>query len=527
MLTFDEMLLSKELKTAISDLKFETPTKIQSAVIPVALKGHDVIACAETGSGKTAAFGISVLKNLSAAPDKRALILAPTRELVHQISDFMRSLAANNKEIRVASIVGGSDMKRQFKALQRRPKIIVATPGRLNDHLRRGSIKLNKAEFLVLDEGDRMLDMGFAPQLDEILKYLPNKRQTMLFTATLSNKVKKLAESYQRNPQSINIGTPSQPVSSIKQRVVQVSQHDKRDQILDEINKTKGSVIIFTRTKRRTDELAEHLSEYGLKVDVIHGGRSQGQRNQAIRSFKNGKTRILVATDVASRGIDIPQVEHVINFDIPTMDEDYVHRIGRTARNGADGEAVTFVTPHEHKTWKVLAKKYKIKGVELQEERLEKIKKFYKGNKKRSFKNSKSSKGQKRSEDSNRSSRSEKSESKKRTSRKKTSSSNKTRKSSRDSARMTERRSKSKKRSEDSNRSPRSEKSESKKRTSNKKTSSSNKTRRSSRDSARKTERNSKRKTDRKPSRSSARKSEGSKRSRRPKSNKSSRKRAK
>ena len=364
--SFSDMNLPEELEKALENLQFITPTKVQKAVIPAALKGQDLIACAETGSGKTAAYGIPIATRLSEDTTSRALILAPTRELVTQISDFLRHLT-RPCGLTVTSIVGGMDIRKQLKGLKRNPRVVVATPGRLTDHLKRGSLELNDLKYLVLDEGDRMLDMGFAPQLDVILRYLPDKRQTMLFSATLPPKVRSLANKYLQNPIQINVGRVSLPVASIKQSAVKVAVKDKDDRILDELNSRTGSVIVFLRTKRRTDFLAKHLKSYGHQVDLIHGGRTQGQRNKAIQSFREGRSRILCATDVAARGIDIPQVEHVINFDLPMMDEDYVHRIGRTARNGAQGEAVSFVTPEDNRTWIALAKKYQIQGVNLAE----------------------------------------------------------------------------------------------------------------------------------------------------------------
>lgn len=366
MQSFHEMSLANELQKALSDLKFINPTDIQKAVLPIAMQGCDLMACAQTGSGKTAAYGIPMVTRLLDDPQKHALVLAPTRELAHQISDFLRELTQHCKNIQVTSLVGGADMRKQFQALKRKPRIIVATPGRLTDHLKRKSLHLKSTEILVLDEGDRMLDMGFAPQLDEILKYLPKQRQTTLFTATLPKKVQMLAAQYLFEPQIIHVGEISQPVATVKQSVVQLRVKEKDNRIVDELNQRQGSVIVFTKTKRRTDSLARSLSLSGFSVELIHGGRTQGQRNKAIQNFKSGRRRILCATDVAARGIDIPQVEHVINFDLPMMDEDYVHRIGRTARNGASGEAVSFVTPEEHRAWQTLARKYKIKDVELE-----------------------------------------------------------------------------------------------------------------------------------------------------------------
>lgn len=365
MKTFKDLDLPSEIEKALIDLNYEKPTKVQAAVIPLAENGKDIMSCAETGSGKTAAYLIPVLKKLIKYKSKRALILAPTRELAQQITECVEDLTKYCEKFYTATLVGGMDIRKQFKALKRKPRVFVATPGRLNDHLKRRTVDLKNAEFLILDEGDRMLDMGFAPQLKTILQFLPPQRQTLLFTATLSNKVRELAQNYLDDPETVMIGEPSKPVTSIKQSVVELSSKNKNDRIIDELNNRKGSIIVFARTKRRTDSLANHLSGIGFKVDLIHGGRSQGQRNKAIRNFKDGKCRILCATDVAARGIDVPQVEHVINFDLPMMDEDYVHRIGRTARNGAEGEAVSFITPEDAYSWMKIAKKYKINGIEL------------------------------------------------------------------------------------------------------------------------------------------------------------------
>lgn len=366
MSTFQQMPLPTPLKQAFKDLNFSRPTEVQAATIPLSLKGKDLMVCAETGSGKTAAYSIPMIASLLEDPKKHALILAPTRELAQQIADVVRSLVAHAKDLKTSTLVGGADIRKQLKSLKRRPQIVIATPGRLMDHLKRKSLTLNSTALLVLDEGDRMLDMGFAPQLDAILNYLPKKRQTMLFTATLPPKVKKLAEKYLYQPESISVGQVSKPVRSIKQAVIQTTVDRKDEQLVDELNRRQGSIIIFAKTQIRTDKLSKFLGQYGFAVSRIHGGRTQGQRNQAIKGFREGQFRILCATDVAARGIDVPHVEHVINYDLPMMLEDYVHRIGRTGRNGAEGEALSFVLPHDHKTWNTLIRKYDIPGVELQ-----------------------------------------------------------------------------------------------------------------------------------------------------------------
>ncbi len=365
MKSFEEISLKDQIRKSLTDLNFLKPTETQGSVIPQLIDGSDVITVAETGSGKTAAYAIPMVEKLLSDTQEHALVLAPTRELAQQISEFLRELTTYCDGLRVLSIVGGADMRKQLNALKKNPRIIVATPGRLMDHLRRKSMNLKNTSTLVLDEGDRMLDMGFAPQLDEILKYVPQKRQTSLFTATMSESVRSLANKYLHQPKQIKVGRASMPVAAIHQSVVQVQADKKSDLVVDELINRDGSVIIFAKTKRRTTALAKHLESYGFGVDQIHGGRSQGQRNLAIRNFKAGKSRILCATDVAARGIDVPQVEHVVNFDLPMFAEDYVHRIGRTARNGRSGEAVSFVTPEDHQMWNKLVRKYQIKDVEI------------------------------------------------------------------------------------------------------------------------------------------------------------------
>ncbi len=365
MKSFEDMSLPVEIQKALKALNFKEPTPIQASTIPLASQGKDFMACAETGSGKTAAYAIPTVVSLLENKDKHALILAPTRELAQQIADFFRDLTKYCDGLSVTALIGGADIFKQFRSLKKNPRILVATPGRLTDHLHRKSLTLENTEFLILDEGDRMLDMGFAPQLDEILKFLPKQRQTSLFTATLPEKVKKLAEKYLTKPEQVNVGRISLPVLTITQTVVEVTNKEKENRLVDELNARANSVIIFAKTKIKVDKLMNFLDSYGFKVDLIHGGRSQGQRNRALANFRAGKSRILCATDVASRGIDIPSVAHVINYDLPMMVEDYVHRIGRTGRNGASGEAVTFVTPDDYRSWMMIAKKYQIKGVEL------------------------------------------------------------------------------------------------------------------------------------------------------------------
>lgn len=365
MQSFEHLDLPETLYKSLKSIGFTEPTVIQKKAIPILMDGRDLLACSETGSGKTAAYLLPMLKELFESPKQSGLILAPTRELAQQISQFLKVLVHDDRQFPTATLVGGQDIRKQFKSLQKKPRVIVATPGRLIDHLKRNTVQIHKVQTLVLDEGDRMIDMGFEPQLRQILQYLPEERQTSFFTATVDKKVQELAKKYLKNPATIMINN-SRPVAKIKQSVVRVAIQDKNETILNELNARKGSVVVFLKTRRGTDKLSKYLSEYGVSVDLIHGGKSQGQRNKAIQAFKNGKVRVLCATDVAARGIDVPQVEHVINYDLPMQDEDYVHRVGRTARNGADGEAISFVTPHEHSDWNRLVEKYEIPGARLE-----------------------------------------------------------------------------------------------------------------------------------------------------------------
>lgn len=352
MKSFKELSLPLELDRALTGMNFHTPTPIQALAIPVALMGRDLIGCAQTGTGKTAAFCIPLIVNLAKNPAKTALILAPTRELAMQIETVFKTLSKNYNDMRAALLIGGASMGPQFKALRAKPRVLVATPGRLMDHLRQRSVSLAKAEILVLDEADRMLDMGFAPQLNEILRFIPKNRQTMLFSATMPEEIRKLAAKYLHNPERVTVGTVSQPARTISQSIVETTQSNKNKTLVDELGSREGSVLIFARTKRRTDRVAKFLYEGGYRVSRIHGDRTQKQRNDAIEGFRNGKFNILVATDIAARGIDISHIAHVINYDLPAVAEDYIHRIGRTGRAGAEGKALSFVTPEDRGIWR-------------------------------------------------------------------------------------------------------------------------------------------------------------------------------
>ncbi len=356
MQSFKEMDLVPALREALEIMKYETPTPVQAEAIPIVLEGSDLMACAQTGTGKTAAFALPLLmhmsdKNRNKGVRKSVLILAPTRELVEQIAEVLSQLTVKARHCKLALIIGGVGYNHQIRDLRANPSFIIATPGRLIDHLESGRVRLNDFGVLVLDEADRMLDMGFAPQLEEIVSRMPTDRQTLLFSATLDGEVGRIAKKYLRNPKSVNVAPAHTPIEKITQNVVRTLQKEKPSTLLKEIDKITGSIIIFTRTKARTEQVAKNLDAAGHEVQMIHGDRSQAQRKRALDLFRQGKARILVATDVAARGLDIPHIEHVFNYDLPMQPEDYIHRIGRTARAGREGDAWSFVTPDDEGQW--------------------------------------------------------------------------------------------------------------------------------------------------------------------------------
>ena len=359
---FSELQLPQPITDAITKLGFTTPTPVQSQTIPLVLACRDVISLAETGSGKTAAYLIPALANTMTQTSGATLILAPTRELAVQIADVFRSLTTHTRDIRSVTLIGGSPMFKQLRDLQRHPRFIIATPGRLMDHVRQRSVNLKTVTTLVLDEADRMFDMGFAPQVNEIIKYLPADRQTMLFSATFPDEIRKLASRVLRKPAEVEVRKTKAPPITITQKVLQTDQNLKNGLTLDLINAATGSVLIFTKTKHRTDRLARYLEEYGVKVTKIHGDRSQAQRNKSIQDFRSGEMRVLVATDIAARGLDVPLVSDVINYDLPMNAEDYVHRIGRTGRAGQKGQALTLITPHDRNNWAYIARRAGVPG---------------------------------------------------------------------------------------------------------------------------------------------------------------------
>jgi len=346
--TFYELGLHHNIVRAISDMGFEEATPIQSQVIPIAKTGSDLIGQAQTGTGKTAAFAIPVLEKIETHSDKiQALVLAPTRELAIQVAEEIARLGTYTG-VRTLPIYGGQDIQRQIRALKNRPHIIIATPGRLIDHMERRTIRLSDVHTVVLDEADEMLNMGFLEEIQKILAGVPEERQTMLFSATMPPQIRRLADQFLKNPEHISVMPKSVQSPQIEQFYIEVPERQKFDALCRLIDMESPELgVVFGRTKRRVDELASGLQKRGYLAEGLHGDLSQHQRDQVMRKFRDGQIELLVATDVAARGIDVSNVTHVFNFDVPQDPESYVHRIGRTGRAGREGVAITLVTPRE------------------------------------------------------------------------------------------------------------------------------------------------------------------------------------
>jgi ATP-dependent RNA helicase RhlE len=345
---FSDFDLAATLQDAVRRMGFERPTPIQVQAIPPALQGRDIVGCAQTGTGKTAAFLLpslnALLNGKNEAKSSRMLILVPTRELALQVGDHATQLARKTP-LKVAIVYGGVGMRDQERALRAGADVVVATPGRLLDHMGRGHVRFDRLSILVLDEADRMLDMGFLPDIRRVLRALPSQRQTMLFSATMPAHILALAREVQRNPVKVEVAI-ARPPDSIDQKLYPVPKHLKVNLLLNFLGRGEmTSVLVFTRTKYGADNLVQKLKKAGVKAATIHGNRTQGQRVAALEGFRRGHYRVLVATDIAARGIDVDGISHVLNFDAPGTAEDYVHRIGRTARAEATGDAITFVTP--------------------------------------------------------------------------------------------------------------------------------------------------------------------------------------
>jgi len=358
---FTALGLAPELVRAVADEGYEHPTPIQAEAIPLALAGRDLIGSAQTGTGKTAAFTLPILQRLApgARGVLRALILVPTRELAEQVVTSIRAYGRHT-HLKGAAVYGGVGMEPQTRALKHGADIVVATPGRLLDHMERGHVNFSKVEILVLDEADRMLDMGFAPDVRKILNALPDERQTMLFSATISPEVDALARRALNGHASVEIGRRAQPADGIEHIIVAVDKLQKKG-ALGSILKAKpaGQTLVFTRTKYGADKLVTFLRREGIAANALHGDKAQSQRQRTLDQFRSGEAEILVATDIAARGIDVDGIRMVVNFDVPTDPEVYVHRVGRTARAGAQGLALTLISPDE---WLLMADVEKLIG---------------------------------------------------------------------------------------------------------------------------------------------------------------------
>ncbi|HKL65572.1 MAG TPA: DEAD/DEAH box helicase [Roseovarius sp.] len=347
------MGLPQSLTRKLAAQNITEPTPIQTHAIPHALDGHDVMGLAQTGTGKTMAFGLPLVTRLMEAPGRpapksvRSLILAPTRELAGQIRDALMTLVKDSP-IKIGLVVGGASINPQINRLARGTDILVATPGRLLDLIDRRALRLDGAEFLVLDEADQMLDLGFIHALRRIAGLLPSERQTMLFSATMPKQMEEIAASYLRNPRRVQVSPPGKAADKVAQEVHFVAKAEKPDLLIECLDKHRDELaLVFGRTKHGSDKLARRLEQAGFAVAAIHGNKSQGQRERALAAFRDGRVRVLVATDVAARGLDIPAVTHVYNYELPNVAENYVHRIGRTARAGRDGTAIAFCAPDE------------------------------------------------------------------------------------------------------------------------------------------------------------------------------------
>ncbi len=353
MTTFQSLGLSAPVLRGVVDAGYNMPTPIQTAAIPVALAGRDLTGCAQTGTGKTAAFVLPLLDRLAASPSPakrrpvRALVVCPTRELALQVEAAVRTYGKYTG-LRSVAVFGGVGMGPQLQAFQRGVDIVSATPGRLLDHLGRGTLDLSRVEVLVLDEADRMFDMGFINDIRKIVAKLPNNRQTLLFSATMPPAIRELASSIQRQPEMVEVGQRRNPAASVTQYVYPVAQTQKMDLLLHVLRtEPVENVLVFSRTKHRANRITKKLEQRGIAAAAIHSNRSQNQRQRALADFKRGDVQVLVATDIAARGIDVDGISHVVNFDTPNQAEDYIHRIGRTGRADATGDALTFVSADE------------------------------------------------------------------------------------------------------------------------------------------------------------------------------------
>ncbi|TXG82310.1 MAG: DEAD/DEAH box helicase [Thermomicrobiales bacterium] len=345
-MSFHHLGIAPGLLAVLDGEKFVTPTPIQERSIPIAITGKDIMGIAQTGTGKTLAFGIPMIGRILEDRTRQGLVILPTRELALQVDETIQRIG-RKLGIRTAVLIGGDSMEKQKRQIRANPDVIIATPGRLNDHLGQRTVRLDRVRILVLDEADHMLDMGFAPQIAEVVKHVPKERQTMLFSATMPNEVVRLATSYLSIPTRVEVAPPGTAVEKIAQELFFVPHMEKLDLLLKLLGEYSGSVLVFTRTKFIAKRIALSLRNKGHQAVEIHSNRSLAQRREALSGFKAGRYRVMVATDIAARGIDVSGIEVVINYDLPEKAEDYVHRIGRTARAGRDGRAISFATPDQ------------------------------------------------------------------------------------------------------------------------------------------------------------------------------------
>lgn len=351
---FNTIGLPAQLVQSLESMQIISPTPIQAAAIPLALEGHDILASAHTGSGKTVAYVTPLMTKLMSNPTMTALVLTPTRELAIQVKDTVLALLKKNALFKTALLIGGEPMFKQLAQLKNNPQLIIGTPGRIIDHLANNHLSVAKTEFLVLDEADLMLDMGFSIQLEKIITYLPSKRQTLMFSATLPSAIVRLSQKYLRTPKHIAIESVV-TTPKIKQDVVYTSDAEKFTHLSKELTAREGSIIVFVKTKRSAKKLTAMLKRQNHNVDAIHGDLVQQKRERVINAFRKCKSRIMIATDIAARGLDIPHIKHVINYDLPQCPEDYIHRIGRTGRAGAQGSALCLIAPEDGRKWRMIS----------------------------------------------------------------------------------------------------------------------------------------------------------------------------
>jgi ATP-dependent RNA helicase DeaD len=351
---FVDVNLAPSLNQALEKIGYITATPIQQQAIPVALEGKDILGSAQTGTGKTAAFLIPIINNLLNNPSKasKAIILTPTRELARQIAEVAKSMLTFTPYLKSCMLVGGEPIGKQLHILKtKRPRIIIGTPGRVIDHMERGTLRLDTTQYLVLDETDRMLDMGFDEQIADIVSDIPDTRQTLLFSATISKEIAKIAQNYLNNPERISIGHTNTATTTVKQQNISTTGENKYDDLVKALHDNTGSAIIFVKTKINTDKLCYRLNKDKYQAVALHGGLPQRKRDRALKSFRDQKFDILVATDVAARGLDVDHIDLVINYDLPQAPEDYVHRIGRTGRADREGRAISLITAEDKNLW--------------------------------------------------------------------------------------------------------------------------------------------------------------------------------